>query len=135
MTAPSDAAMDEVSAIIQSFAAQMADQTKAFAMVVRFQVRAGSQAAVEHAFAQASRETANEEGVIVFHLNTEAQDPTRFVVYERRKSLSHLDAHLRTPYIRLLRDQLTALIVGEAEFQALAHLIHQGLFSRLASVA
>ena len=119
MNAQSHEGSDDIAAIVQSFAAQMVDPSKSFAMVVRFQVNEGSQNAVEQAFVIASTETAKEDGVIVYHLNREAKDRTRFVLYERWKSLADLDAHLRTPYIRLLRDQLNALIVGEAEFVVL----------------
>lgn len=112
-------ATDEVGIIIAGFAAQLADPTKPLALLVRFTVADGTQAAVEAAFAAASGDTAREAGVLTYQLLREAAEPTRFVVYEHWRSLADLEAHLRTPYITRLRDRFTRLIIGEPEFRVL----------------
>lgn len=110
---------DEVSAIIASFGAALQDVTKPLAILAQFQVRDGTQALVEDAFAHASVSTANESGVIAYELHRERQAPTRFVVYEQWRSLADLEAHLRTPYIRALRRIIDGAMVGTPEFRVL----------------
>jgi quinol monooxygenase YgiN len=110
---------DEVSAMIGRFAADLSDPAKPLSLIVRFQVSEGAQELVEAAFATASEKTRHESGVLSFDLNMEARDATRFVVYERWKSLADLEAHLRTDYIAKLRMELDKLIVGTPEFHVL----------------
>ena len=114
-----DEVQDDVSAIVASFAAELDDPAKPLSLLVRFQVSDGTQERVEEAFAAAGRETHKESGAIAYHLNREARDATRFVVYERWRSLGDLEAHLRTPYIATLRAELDRLIVGVPEFHVL----------------
>ena len=63
---------DEVSAIIASFGAALQDVTKPLAILAQFQVRDGTQALVEDAFAHASVSTANESGVIAYELHQDS---------------------------------------------------------------
>ena len=110
---------DDVATIISSFAAALENPRKPLALLAEFHVRQGTQDLVEAAFADAREPTAAEPGVIVFELHRERGEPTRFVVYERWRSLGDLEAHLRTPYIRTLRRLLDGLIVGVPEFRVL----------------
>ena len=110
---------DEVSAIIAQFRSQLKNPDKPFSLLVRFQVKEGAQERVEASFTKASAETLKEDGVVAFHLNREATDATRYVVYERWKTLVALDWHLRTPYITRLRSDLNEWIVGAPEFHVL----------------
>ncbi|HEX6537309.1 MAG TPA: putative quinol monooxygenase [Gemmatimonadaceae bacterium] len=110
---------DDVSAIIASFGAALQDVGKPLAILAQFQVRDGTQDLVEAAFAEASVSTAEEPGVIAYQVHRERGAPTRFVVYERWRSLADLDAHLRTPYIRALRRVIDGAVVGTPEFRVL----------------
>lgn len=110
---------DDVSAIIASFGAALQDVSTPLAILAQFQVRDGMQDLVEAAFAEASVSTAEEPGVIAYQVHRERQAPTRFVVYERWRSLADLDAHLRTPYIRALRRVIDGAVVGTPEFRVL----------------
>ena len=110
---------DQIAAIAAQFGAELKDPRKPFTLLVRFRVKEGMEENVEAAFAAASTATRKEKGVMAFDLNREAKDATRFVVYERWKSLAHLEAHLRTPYIATLRDELEEMLAGLAEFHVL----------------
>jgi quinol monooxygenase YgiN len=110
---------DDVAAIINSFGAALHDVTKPLAVLAQFEVRDGSQDLVEAAFAEASGSTAEEPGVLAYELHRERQAPTRFVIYERWRSLADLEAHLRTPYIRALRRVIGGAIVGAPQFRVL----------------
>jgi quinol monooxygenase YgiN len=110
---------DDVSAIIDAFAVQLYDVDKPFAILAQFEVRDGTQAAVEAAFAEASIPTAAEAGAITYTLHREREAPTRFVVYERWRSLGDLEAHLRTPYIRKVRRVIDDALAGAPVFRIL----------------
>ena len=111
---------DDVSAIIAMFAEGLPDPTGPLAILVQFHVREGTQELVEAAFAEAGVATAAEPGAIVYGLHRERREPTRFVVYERWRSLADLEVHLRTPYITALRRLLDGLIIDTPEFRVLA---------------
>lgn len=110
---------DDVSAIIASFAGELQDVTKPLAILVQFHVRDGTQELVEAAFAEAGIWTAAEPGAIAYELHRERQAPTRFVVYERWRSLADLDAHLRMPYIHAVRRVIADAMVGAPAFRVL----------------
>jgi quinol monooxygenase YgiN len=112
-------AADGVTAIITGFAAQLANPTKPFSLLGRFNVAAGAEGDTEQAFMQAMPETRKEDGAIAFHVHRDAADPTSFVVYEHWRSLNDLEAHLRAAHITRLRCVLEGLIVGTPEFWVL----------------
>jgi len=107
---------DDVSAIIAMFRAQLKDPTRPFTLLVRFQTADSHWTNAESAFAVARKSTLKEKGVVAFELNRDASNPSRFVVYERWRSLADLEEHLRTPYITKLRDEFNQIIVGAPEF-------------------
>jgi|SRR5882672_573052 len=72
-------------------------------MVLRFQVQAGPQQRVRAALAAARPLTLTEPGTRLFEANRDAEDATRFVIYERWDSLRDLDKHLRTLHVAALR--------------------------------
>jgi len=110
---------DDASAIAASFATALEDPAQPLALLVQFSVREGTQGMVESAFAEARRPTSAEPGAIAYELHRERSAPTRFVVYERWRSLADLEAHLRTPYIRALRQLLDEVIVDTPNFRVL----------------
>lgn len=110
---------DRVSAYIEQFRACLKDPNKPFALVARIPVKDGTQARFEAAFSQAIAATRREAGVLTFHLNREATNGTRYLVYERWKSLSDLENHLRTPYIATLMSITDEVLAAVPEFQVL----------------
>lgn len=122
MTTSTNGTEDVVGSIVAAFRAQLSNPANPLALLVRFRVADGDQHKVESAFDVARVQTALEEGVISFSLHREAADANRFVVYEQWRSLADLEAHLRTPYIMLLREQFDGLIVGAPEFHVLVPL-------------
>jgi len=110
---------DRVAAYIEQFRACLKDPSKPFAMLARIPIKDGTQDEFEAAFAAAIAATRSETGVLVYNLNREAADGTRYVVYERWKSLSDLEAHLRKPYIAKLMAVTDEVLAGAPEFQVL----------------
>jgi len=101
------------------FRTELRDPAEPLSLLVRFEVRKTDAAKVEAAFGQAISSTLKESGCRAFHLNRDARDSSRFVVYEQWHSLADLEAHLRTDYISRLRAELDDLMVGAPQFQVL----------------
>lgn len=114
-----DTTTDEVGRIVAAFAAQVGDRHRSLALIARFQVRTGAGPRIEKAFTEASMQTANEAGVLAYHLHREPDNPDAFVVYERWRSLEDLEAHLRTTYVASLRAEIDAAMEGQPSFHVL----------------
>ena len=110
---------DDVSAIVGAFETQLGNRTIPFAMIARFQVTEDAQARVEQAFEKAVPPTLREPGVLAYRPHRDPAATACFVVYECWKSLDDLDAHLRTPYIVELRQEIEAAMTGAPEFNLL----------------
>jgi quinol monooxygenase YgiN len=119
MSANKIEANDDVAAIIEAFRSQLHDAVNSLSLLVRFEVAERDGEAVVAAFEQAKSRTLNERGCFVFELNRDPWGPGRFVVYERWRSLTDLEEHLRTDYVAELRSVFNGLILGEPEFQVL----------------
>jgi quinol monooxygenase YgiN len=94
---------------------ELKDPTKPFTMIVRLQVKEGEQEKFEAAFAKAVKATRKEKGCVAYDLSREAKDPTRYILYERWKSLADLDAHLKTPHITTLLAELKEMLAAPPE--------------------
>ena len=117
-TASQDAG-DDVSILMASFATDLDDPAMAVALIADFSVRDGTQQRIASAFADAMQRMAGDPGMLTYEVHRERHAPTRFVVYERWRSLADLDAHLRTPYVRTLRRLIDEVLVGDPAFRVL----------------
>jgi len=99
--------------------AALKDPSKPFAMLVRLQVKEGAEARWQAAFAKAAVETRREKGVLDYTLYHDASQPTRFVLYERWRSLADLEAHVQAPYITALFGEVQAVAAGPVEINVL----------------
>jgi quinol monooxygenase YgiN len=88
---------------------------KPFTLVILLQVKKGSGAKLEAAFAKASRPTHKEKGCLAYDLNRDTEKPERYVVYERWQNLKALEAHLNTAHIKKLLADLPELLAGMPE--------------------
>ncbi|MBY0524635.1 MAG: antibiotic biosynthesis monooxygenase [Gemmataceae bacterium] len=105
-------AADEPNPLVAQIKAQLKDSTKPFTMMVHIQVKEGTGDKLETAFIKAIKESRKEKGCLTYDLNRDAKDPTRFVVYERWKSLADLEAHLKAPHIVALLAELKDVLAG-----------------------
>jgi quinol monooxygenase YgiN len=108
-------AADKENPLLTKIKADLKDPNKPFTMTVQLQAKEGMQAKLEAAFTKAIKETRKEKGCIAYDLNKDVKDPTRYVVYERWKSLADLDAHLKSPHITALLDELKELLAAPPE--------------------
>lgn len=103
--------------LVAQVKAEVKDPTKPFTMLIALQVKPGEEARFESAFAKAIRGTRKEKGALAYDLNRDAKDPTRYVVYERWKSVADLEAHLKTPHITALLGELKEVLAGSPELK------------------
>jgi quinol monooxygenase YgiN len=109
------AADKEPNPLVAKVKAELKDPTKPFTLTVQLQAKEGMQAKLEAAFAKAVKETRKEKGCLSYDLNRDAKEPTRYLVYERWKSLADLEAHLNSPHITALLGELKELLVAPPE--------------------
>jgi quinol monooxygenase YgiN len=91
------------------------DQKKPFTLVIRMTVKEGSATKFEEAFAKAAKATKAEKGCITYELNRDTEDTSRYVVYERWKSVADLESHIKSDYIKELLKALPDLVTGAPE--------------------
>lgn len=110
---------DRVSGYIEHFKTSLKDPSKPFTLLARIPIRDGTQTKFETAFAAAIAANRSGAGLLAYDLNRETADGTRYVVYERWKSLSALEAHLRMPYITKLMAVTDEVLAVAPDFQVL----------------
>jgi quinol monooxygenase YgiN len=112
-------AADETNPLVAKIKADLKDPTKPFTLIVQLEAKDGMQAKLEAAFAKAVKETRKEKGCLAYNLNRDAKESTRFLVYERWKSLADLEAHLKSPHITALLGELKELLTAPPEGKVL----------------
>jgi quinol monooxygenase YgiN len=112
LLAPAARGQADLHPIAAQVKAQLKDPAKPFLLVVRLQVKEGMGQKFEAAFAKAQKETRKEKGCGAYDLSRDIKEPTRYLVYERWKSLADLDTHLKSPYITTLLGELGELLNG-----------------------
>ncbi len=116
MSANARGQSDWITAIVEQFSRRLPDPAQPLTIVARLQVKEGAQARFEAAFARARERTLNDTGVITYELNRDDVETTRFVVYERWRSLPDLEAHLRTDHIAALINVTNDVLAVPADF-------------------
>lgn len=112
---PAAVGQEEPHPIVVQVKSALKDPAKPFTMLVHLQVKEGTQAKFEAAFAKAVKATRQEKGCTAYDLSRDAKDPTRYLVYERWKSLADLEAHLKTPHITTLLGELKEMLAVPPE--------------------
>lgn len=71
-------------------------------VVAVFNTKEGKEEALAEGLRNATEQTHQEEGCLLYALHRDVQEPTRFALIERWRSREDLDAHLQQPYITAL---------------------------------
>jgi quinol monooxygenase YgiN len=108
-------AQEKENPILSFVKSRVKNADKPFTLVILLQVKKGSGAKLEAAFAKASRATHKEKGCLAYDLNRDTEKPERYVVYERWQNLKALEAHLNTAHIKKLLADLPELLAGMPE--------------------
>ena len=109
----------DMSAVVAQFHAQLSQPDRPFGLLVRFCARAGTEASIAAAFAQARGHTLAEPGCGAFDLSRTNSDAARFVIYERWWNLAAFEKHLHQPYTAALRHTFESLMTGMPEIEVL----------------
>ena len=79
-------------------------------VVAVFVAKPGFEQKLEQLFRGVVDTTLREEGCISYQINRDIENPRRFVFTEEWQSKADLDRHLATPHLRILSEQIPALI-------------------------
>lgn len=105
--------------IVTQVKGKLKDTGKPFTMLVRLQLKDGGQEKFEAAFAKAIGPSRKEKGCRAYDLNRDADNATRYVVYERWQNLAALEEHMRTPHFAALIGEVGDLLAGPPEVRVL----------------
>jgi quinol monooxygenase YgiN len=89
-----------------------------FTLIVVFKAQKGQEKAVVAAAAPCVAATRKEKGCLRYELNQDLADPTKFVMYERWRSVKDLSEHLAAPHTKKLIGALGKALDGAPEFSA-----------------
>jgi quinol monooxygenase YgiN len=110
---------DKENPIIASVKSRLKNPDKPFTLIVCVQVKEGAGKRLEAAFAKAIAATRKEKGNLAYDLNRDTRNPSRYLVHERWKDLAALEAHLKSPHIKALLEELPKVTEGAPESQVL----------------
>jgi quinol monooxygenase YgiN len=106
------AAGEKANPILELAKEKVADPKKPFTLVVTLTVKEGQEKAFEDAFKPAVAATRKEKGCIVYDLNRDLSERSKYYVYERWQSLAALEHHMQTEHIKKLLDTVRDLLAG-----------------------
>jgi quinol monooxygenase YgiN len=99
--------------------ASLKDSTRPFTLLVHLQLKEGSGAKFEAAFAPAIKATRKEKGCLAYDLSRDTKTPTRYLIYERWRDLPALEAHLKSEHITALLREIGELLAAPPEARIL----------------
>jgi quinol monooxygenase YgiN len=89
--------------------------TGPFTLVVSLQVKKGKEKAFMDVMRPCVAASVKEEGCVAYELSRDAEDGTRFIIYEKWKSPAALGSHLKTDHFKKLAESLGDLLNGGVE--------------------
>ncbi|MFO0929064.1 MAG: putative quinol monooxygenase [Gemmataceae bacterium] len=89
---------------------------KPFTLIVHLQVKKGQEAALLKAARPAIIGTRKEPGCVAYELHQDLEHPTRFVFFEKWKTVEDLRQHLQMPYLKTFGATLGKATEGPNKF-------------------
>jgi quinol monooxygenase YgiN len=87
-----------------------------FTLIVHVQVKEGEEKAMLEAAKPAVAATLKEKGCLAYELHQDLEDPTKFVFYERWKSVEALRDHLGAAHTKKLLGAVGKIVSGAPKF-------------------
>lgn len=107
----------EPNPLVKTVKSKVSDPNKPFTLVLTFQAKADMEGKLLEAFKPAMEATRKEKGCVAYELNRQPDEPTKFLMYERWKSVPDLEAHLDSAHIKTLVEKLNELLSGGLNVQ------------------
>ncbi len=114
MSAPGEDKKEE-HPLVKQIKSKVKDPKQPFTLVLTFQAKDEGQ--LVEAFKPAMRATLKEKGCLRYDLNRMPDEPTKFLMYERWKSVPDIESHLASDHIKKLGEKLPTLLAGEMQVQ------------------
>jgi quinol monooxygenase YgiN len=112
-------AQDRATSIVDRVRTELKDPTKPFTLLIHLHAKEDAGSKFEAAFAKAAKPTRLEKGCVTYDLNRDPQKPGQYVLYERWKDLSALEAHLKADHFTSLISELRELSAQPPDTQVL----------------
>ena len=96
------------------------DTSKPFALLVTIKAKAGKEKEVEAVFGPCIAATKKEAGCLAYELNRDPDEPTTYIMYEKFKSVTALEDHLKQDHTTKLLKALGPLTDGEIKAKVYA---------------
>lgn len=110
-----DARGQDENPVVKLIKSKVKDQTKPFAILVTFDVKAGNEKAFEAAFRPCLEATKKEPGCISYELNRDPDRPTTYVMYEKFRSVAAIEEHLRLAHTQTLLKTVVPMCEGDPQ--------------------
>jgi quinol monooxygenase YgiN len=91
---------------LAGFRAQLKNPDSMFTLIVEFHVKPGTEAAFREAAGPAVQATRREAGNAAYEVHQDVKEPTRFVFFEKWRSLKALEAHVAQEHTKTLLARL-----------------------------
>jgi quinol monooxygenase YgiN len=95
--------------IVALVKSKVKDPSKPFALLVTIKAKDGKEKDIEATFAPCIAATKKEAGCLAYELNQDPDEPTTYFMYEKFKSVSALEDHLKQEHTKKLLKALEAL--------------------------
>lgn len=103
--------------ILAAVKSQLKEHGKPFTMAVMIKIKPECKIQFEAAFKECIRATRQERDCIAYDLNCSSTDEGNYVNYERWKSVSALDAHLREAHTQTLLSTVAPYLAGSPDIK------------------
>jgi quinol monooxygenase YgiN len=107
-----DARGQDENPVVKLIKSKVKDQTKPFAILVTFKVKAGKEADFEAAFRPAVAATKKEPGCVSYELNRDTEQTGNYVMFEKFRSVAAIEEHIRAEYTKKLLDTVVPMCEG-----------------------
>jgi quinol monooxygenase YgiN len=90
-----------------------------FTLIVTAKLKPGSAAKFEALFEASRTNTRKEPGNVTYQLSRDTDDATKYLVYERWKSVAAMEAHMKAEYVTKLLSALPEMLDGAPDVKVL----------------
>ena len=116
-------AEETVRAIITKVSDRLENQNEPFILMVQLQAKSNFVDAVVASYGEQARQAANNPGSLVYELNQDTENPTRFVLYERWTNLNAFIAHETAAFTLEHFEKVAPMLEDSRQLDVLSPLI------------
>jgi quinol monooxygenase YgiN len=116
----SDARGQDENPVVKLIKSKVKDESKTFAILVTFKVKAGKEKEFEAAFRPCLEATKKEPGCVSYELNRDPDAPETYVMYEKFRGIPALEYHLKQKHTQTLLSTVIPMCDGDPQIKVYA---------------